>query len=124
MNIHIKVIPNADHRPGISGADWHFDAEGDLQIRISYMANWRYEVCLAIHEAVEAILCKHAGITPEQVDAFDIPYERTHSPKCNAGDEPNAPYVRQHGFATAAERIVATELGINWLDYERTLEKL
>lgn len=122
MNINIKIIKNSEHRPGITGADWWFDETGDLQVRVSFMDNWRYEVTLAMHEAFEAILCKHAGVTHLQVDAFDIPYEATHDVKCNAGDEEGCPYRRQHGFATAAERILATELGINWIEYDKKVE--
>lgn len=124
MNISIKVIKPNEHRPQITGADWYFDESGDLHVRVTEMGNWKYEATLAIHEAIEAILCKAAGVTHQQVDAYDIPYEAIHSIKCNAGDEPDAPYVRQHGFATAAERILATELGINWLAYDQAVEKL
>lgn len=122
MDIIIKVIPNSEHRPNITGADWYFDQDGNLQVRVSKMGNWKYEVCLALHEVFEAVLCKDAGVTQQQVDEFDIPYEATHSPKCDAGDEKDAPYNRQHGFATAAERIMTTELRVNWLDYNKVLE--
>ena len=122
MNIHILVIPNYQHRPDITGADWYFDQSGDMQIRISKMSDWRYEFALAVHEMVEAGLCKHNGVTQQMVDEFDIPYEKSHTKKCNAGDEPDAPYQKEHCLATAAERIVASELGLDWLAYDQELE--
>ena len=124
MNITIKVIDNDQHREGITGADWYVDKNGDLQIRVSKMSDPRYEMTLALHELFEAVLCHFSGVTHQQVDAFDIPYEKTHDKKCNAGDEEAAPYRREHMFATAAERIMAGELNVNWIEYEQELEKL
>lgn len=124
MNIIIKVIPNNEHRPGISGADWYFDQAGDLQVRVSKMSDWRYETCLGIHEAVEAVLCKHNGVTVAQVDAFDQPFEDVKDNVTNVGDKTDAPYRREHSFATAAERIVAAELDVPWQEYDDELAKI
>ena len=124
MNINIQVIPNEQHRPGISGADWYFDQAGDLQVRISKMSDWRYETCLAVHEMVEAILCKYNGVTVAQVDEFDRPFEEAKDNVTNVGDKTNAPYRREHCFATAAERIVAAELNVPWQDYDDELAKI
>ena len=123
MNITIK-IEKPSRKPGVTGADWWIDDNCDLQVRVAPMGDWRYETCLALHEAIEAVLCHQAGVTHEQVDDYDIPYEATHPVKCNAGDEPDAPYRKQHGFATAAERMIAAELGVVWLDYESQVEAL
>ncbi len=122
MNINVQTIDNKDHRPNITGADWWYDDNGDLQVRVSKMSDPRYEAALILHETFEAILCRFAGVTHQQVDAFDIPYEATHDKKCNAGDEPDAPYFKQHGYATAAERIFTTACGVEWLKYDKELE--
>jgi len=125
MDIHVKIIPNDQHRPGITGADWWFDESGNLEVRISKMSDSKYESVLAVHEVVEAVLCRYAGVTHEAVDAFDIPYHQKNEVyDLDAGDEPEAPYRRQHGFATAAERIVASEIGIPWLAYDKELAAL
>jgi len=92
-----------------------------LHVRVSPQSDERYELLLAIHEATEAILCKYAGVTQKEVDAFDLEYDKTHTFDLNAGDDPGAPYARQHCFATAIERIMAAELGINWLKYDTEL---
>ena len=124
FDIFIKVIDNAAHRPPFSGADWFFDEKGDLQVRVSRLSDWRREVTLGIHEAIEAILCKHNGVSQEAVDAFDAEYERTHTSDLNSGDDSAAPYRREHSFATAVERILAAEMGIVWADYYRELDSL
>jgi hypothetical protein len=122
MNINIVVIPEAEQRPEVNGADWYFDNKGDLQVRVSPMSDWRYEVLLGVHEAVEAICCMNAGVSQAEVDAFDLEYDKTHTFDVDAGDEPHAPYSRQHCVATAIERILCAELGANWKLYDDTLK--
>lgn len=121
MNIHILVIPESEHRPEVSGADWFFDDKGDLQVRVSPMSDWRREILLAIHETVEAIMCKHNGVTQQAVDVFDQEYDKIHTFDVNAGDDPAAPYEHEHCLATAIERILCAELGVNWLSYDTEL---
>lgn len=121
MNVSIRVINESAHRPFISGADWFFDDRGDLQVRVSKLSDWRREMCLAFHEAVEAVLCKFHGVSQKAVDAFDQQYEQTHASDLNAGDDPLAPYQREHNTATAVERILAGELFVQWKNYDDEL---
>lgn len=121
MNIHIEVIPESQQRPEVNGADWFFDAQGDLQVRVSPLSDWRREVLLGIHEAVEAIMCKYNGVKQESVDAFDAEYDKGHTFDLNAGDDPAAPYGREHCLATAIERILCAELEVNWKEYDDEL---
>ena len=79
---------------------------------------------MGIHELVEAVLCKHQGITQQQVDEFDEQYDKTHAIDLNAGDDPQAPYAKAHSLATACERIVTAECGICWSDYDKEIEVL
>lgn len=121
MNVSVKVIPHAEQRYRTPG-DWFFEADGGLHIRISALGDWRYETLIAVHELVEVVLCKKRGITQEQVDAFDQNYERErdegfHKPEDEPGDDPSAPYHREHGVATGIERILAAALGVAWADY-------
>lgn len=123
MDICIKIIPEHQHRPTVSGADWYFDEKGDLQVRVSPMSDWRHEMLLAIHEAVEALMCMHNGVSQASVDRFDEEYYKTHECDKDAGDDPDAPYVREHCFATAIERILCAELDVNWKAYDDELGK-
>jgi hypothetical protein len=121
MDIIIKVIPESEMRPEVNGADWFFDAQGNLQVRVSPMSDPRYEILLAIHEAVEAIMCRHNGVTVAAVDKFDQEYDKTHTFDLNAGDDPKAPYKKEHTFATAIERILAGVLEVDWKTYDDEL---
>lgn len=121
MDIHIKVIPESEQRAEVNGADWFWDDKGDLQVRVSPMSDWRREVLLGIHEAVEAVMCKHNDVSQKSVDDFDLEYDKTHTFDLNAGDDPAAPYVREHCVATAIERILCAELEVNWLAYDTEL---
>lgn len=127
MNVCIKTIPHKDHRYETVG-DWWFEGK-NLHIRISEMGNWRYEMCVAVHELVEALLCKHSKVTQKSVDKFDKMFEnereqRLHSYDEEPGDDPDAPYKVQHCIATGVERIVAALLGVCWRSYEMKINSL
>ena len=139
MNIAVKIIPHNEHRYPTCG-DWWFTPEGDLEIRVSKMSDWRYECLVAFHELCEVLICKHLGITQEAVDAFDIQFEKDRErraalsesgaaadvreceslpgPDDEPGDHKDAPYRVQHFIATNCERILALALGVNWADYD------
>jgi hypothetical protein len=119
MNITIKTIPHDQQRYETAG-DWWFDDAGDLEIRVSEMGDWREEALVAFHELAEVLLCKQRGITAEQVDAFDKAYAGDGEP----GDDPAAPYRKEHFFATSIERLLAAELGIAWAEYDAAVEAL
>lgn len=96
--------------------DW---PEYDL-IVVSPLPDEKYEFLIALHEFVEAQLCKFAGITPAQVDEFDSNWKGEGEP----GDDPNCPYQTQHNCASLVEMLVCHELGINWTQYNVILNKL
>lgn len=121
MDIICKVVDPSEMRPEVDGSDWFFDKDGNLQVRICPMADKKHEILLQIHEIYEAVLCRFNGVTVAQVDAFDTEYDRTHSTDLNAGDDPQCPYQREHTLATAAERVMAAELKVNWFLYDKAL---
>lgn len=123
MDIHIKVDAS-EIRPPFTGADWWFSENGDLQVRVAKLSSEKRELLLAVHETLEAILCHFDGVTHEMVDVFDSEYDRTHASDLNAGDDPLAPYARQHSFATATERMMAAYWNENWLEYDKELEAI
>lgn len=130
MNIHILTVPNEEikERRGFTGADWWYDETGDLQIRIACMSSWDREMCLAIHECVEAILWrKRHGTDVTPIDEFDEIIEEATPEKhgIDAGDQPGCPYLTEHSAATACERIAATLLDIgSWKEYDDELSAL
>jgi len=120
MNVRMKVIPHAEQRYATVG-DWYFTKAGNLQIRVSRLSDPRYETLVAVHELVEAVLCREAGVSEREVDAFDMAYERHRKPGDlgEPGDDPRAPYHRQHAAATWFEKALAGKLGVDWAAYER-----
>jgi len=125
MKILIETIPHDQQRYPTVG-DWYTDAQGTLHIKVSQLSDWRREVLIAVHELVEVMLCKHDGVTQEQVDKFDTDYEAARQPgdESEPGDHPSAPYVNQHCFATGVERLLAERLGVKWAPYEAELGEL
>lgn len=102
--------------------------DADLHIKVSQMSDWRYEVLVGLHEAIEALLCKQAGVDEAQVDNFDLGWEDNRvmgqESYSEPGNHPNAPYHRQHQFATAVENALALELDVNWSTYEAEVDSL
>ena len=125
MNVKIEIIPHSEQRYPTVG-DWFFDGEGNLTIKISALNDWRKEMLIALHELVEVLKCKHDGVTQEQVDRFDIVFEKARQDGNDdePGDDPKAPYVKQHCLATGIERVMAAELGVSWKEYEEILNEL
>jgi len=138
MKILIDTIPHTEQRYPTVG-DWYFEElqlssnpedkpEQVLRIRVSEMSDWRHEACVAIHELAEVLMCKQAGITTEQVDFYDKNYEKLRAegllpdPNSEPGDEPEAPYFRQHVVASAIERLLAGEMEVDWNKYADEVE--
>ena len=115
-NITIKVIPDSQQRYETSGDYW-IDKCGTIQVRISKSKNWRHEALLLIHELAEMLLCIDRGVSFKAIDRFDMKFKGAREP----GDDPKAPYHREHRFATRIERLLARELRVNWARYEAGL---
>lgn len=124
-NIIISTI-NHNHQRYPTVGDWFIDERGDLHIKVSRMGNPRYEELIAVHELAEALLCLSRGIPQELIDDFDMEYEaiRTLDNKSESGDAPNAPYKKEHFFATTIERLLATELQVDWAEYDKAVNDL
>lgn len=126
MTIHIESIPHEKQRYPTVGDYWEEDG-GIEQVRVSELPDWRYEALVAVHEMVEMILTKHRNISEEMISAFDIAFERDREAGKvlgEPGDDPRAPYRREHFFATNVERLLAAELGVDWGAYETLVDGL
>lgn len=125
LNIKINTIDHKKQRYETVG-DWHYISGDNLNIHVSNMGDWRKEALVAIHEQVEALLCRNMGIKQDLVDDFDIEFEK-HRKEGNTdepGDDPKAPYKRQHFIATTIERILCAEFGLDWNEYEKVINSL
>lgn len=122
MKMIVSTIPHKTQRYDTCG-DWFFDESGNLHVNISSMGDWRCEALVAVHEIVEALLCKARNIPQHVVDAFDkrlIAENYQGEP----GDHPQAPYHAEHCFATAFERMLCAALAVDWEEYAVKVEAL
>ena len=87
------------------------------RIEVADMGNKNYEFAIAIHELVESRLCEEHGITTDQIDLFDMGWKGDGEP----GDDPSAPYHKEHVAATEVEIAVCKALGIDFGVYDRFL---
>lgn len=146
MKIDWRVIPHSQQNYPTVG-NWWLDDKATLHLRVSSMSDPRYELLVGIHELIEALLCQFASIASSDVDAFDEGFERIRANlisgnqpirtlECGCklekdlaleyepGDDPHAPYRRQHQIATVCERALAFFMDVNWSKYEREVESL
>jgi len=125
MKIIIETIPHETHRYETCG-DWYYDTDGTLHIKVSNLSDWRREMLVAVHELVEVLTCKNDGVSQEVVDKFDKEFEANRHPdnEDEPGDDPSAPYVKQHCLATGIERILAQQWGVVWSEYADEIESL
>lgn len=142
LGITIRTIPHNEQSYQTSG-NWWFTP--DLEVRVSNMGNDKFESLVGVHETIEALLCRAAGIDEEDVSKFDKLYEDARPDNINSGtrisglnklaelfgcdcepdvesepgDDIHAPYYRQHQLATSVERMLAAEMGVSWMEYEQ-----
>ncbi len=117
--IIIKTIPDSHQRYNTVG-DYYKDEDGNRIFAVSDMNNWKYEFLVTIHELIESALCEDRGVTNEQIDAFDFTFEQKRFENPNIGepgDVPEAPYFKEHQFATKIEKMLAAELNVDWDKY-------
>lgn len=118
MKIVIQTIPHKNHRYSTCGD--YYTYNGVERIFVSDMKNWRYELLIAVHEIIEDYICKHKGIAEETITDFD----EDHPHAADPGFLPDSPYREQHHFATGIEMLLAKELGVDWLEYEKAVAEL
>ena len=130
LHIYIDTIPHSEQRYPTVGDYWYPEVKGistpRMEVRISSLNNEDYELLVAIHELVEAHLCRKAGISEEAITAFDKTFE-ANRPEGNTdepGNDPTAPYHKEHIFATDIERHLAAILGIDWETYDAAVNAL
>ena len=122
MRIVVETIPHKSQRYPTVG-DWQIKPDG-LHITVSRMSDQRYEFLVAMHEAIEAYLAIHAGLSPEAVDRFDRAYEarRKKGDDSEPGDDPKAPHHKEHRLASQIERVLARWLEVDWGRYSSEVE--
>ena len=126
MTINIQTIPHDQQRYPTVGDYWE-EPDGVEQVRVSELSDWRYEALVAVHELVELLLARHRAISEQAISEFDVAFERDREHGRvlgEPGDDPRAPYRREHFFATNLERLLAAELEVDWFAYESLVDGL
>ena len=125
MRITIETIPHSQQRYSTCG-DWIFDAEGNLDIKVSTLGVRDMEILVGLHELIEAVLCYDSGVSEQEVSDFDIMFEknRKEGDESEPGDHPKAPYRFAHQAANRLERMAARLLDVPWDLYEKRIQEL
>jgi len=118
----IEAIHHAGQRYNTVGDYWT-PYPSRLNIRVSAMGNDEYEFLIIVHELVEAMLCHFRGVSYAEIDAFDNNFQ-SHDDISEPGNDPMAPYHREHTFATQIEKLCAAELGVSWDHYCKAVAEL
>ena len=125
-SIEIRSIPHHEHRYETVGD--YFDDECGTHIIVSEMGNEDYEFLVCLHELIEQYLCRKRGIKEEDIVIFDKMFEKEREDgkwdKEEPGDDPRAPYRREHFVSTNIERMVAHEMGVDWSKYSDVVDAL
>jgi hypothetical protein len=125
MKIMIEDIPHAIQRYETCG-DWQL-FPGDLT-KITVSREMGRDSCflVALHELIEVELCRRRGISQEAVDAFDFEYEKNRKPgdESEPGDDPSAPYYKEHQAAMIFERTLAGLMEVDWKKHEENVNGL
>jgi hypothetical protein len=118
VKIVVETIPHSEQRYDTTG-DWQYLEDGTLVVKVSRLRHERSEWLVAIHEIVEAFLCRQYGLADAAVTAFDEQFEKQPNPQnIEPGDHPDAPYRDEHCFATAVERMLCAAISYPYSYYE------
>lgn len=105
-SITIDFIPEDQMRYHTLG-DWLFDGFGNLHIKVVDTKDIKVDLPIAIHELIEAVLCKINRISQFDVDMWDLSYDEIDVLNMNKPDEPGehpeAPYFKEHRIACNVE---------------------
>lgn len=125
MEIHINTIPHDQQSYETVGNYWT-DENGVLQIRVSEMNDFFHEGMVMAHELIEWLLCKKAGITEKEITDFDLKFEsaRVEGNLDEPGFSPDAPYIKQHSFATSVELGMCAMAGVDFMEYDKKVNSL
>jgi hypothetical protein len=100
--------------------DYFIKPNGTLRFEILDTGNEFTNRLVLIHELVEETLLEMAGISIDEIDAYDKAHEDDPG---QPGDMVDSPYKHQHGVAIAVERMMCAVAGVAWVDHEGRVAK-
>lgn len=125
MNITVTEV-EASGMPYPTVGNWTFDKDGNLQITVLKGLTPTFSLGVALHEIVEAHLCKSMGITEESVNEFDIAFEGRGCDNIfkEPGDDPDSPYYQQHKSALIMEHAYMQVMCVPWQWYDDAVDEV
>lgn len=125
----LETVRHSEHRYETVGDYYDDKTTGLKHIVSSQMKDWRYVFLIHYHEQIEEALTRQRGITELEITLFDKQFEEEremglHGDYDEPGDSVLAPYHKEHQLATTLEKLMAIELGVDWTDYENTINSL
>jgi len=129
--LQINTVSHLKQRYDTVG-DWYRLA-GVWYFAITKLPDARHRWLVLFHEFIEWGLCQMRGVSPKQIDRFDLEYEAARGGDqtpcgCKYGDDPgddiHAPYHDEHEVATQIERLLAKVVGVDWVEYEEAIMRL
>ena len=110
MKITLETVHPSQMRYATTG-DWEWLPDGSLKVTVAaWQGNERSAFLVAIHEAVEAVLCWADGIDENVVSDWD----KNHPDAEEPAEVEGSPYMDQHSIATQVELKIAAGLRMNW----------
>lgn len=126
--INIRFIDGKDQRYPTCGDYW--ETPYSYEFRITRQDNPDKNLLILLHEMIEYALCAKRGITEEVITNFDLEWNKKAESSTDwyaddiadePGNEPSAPYVKEHRIAENFERLFAEYMQIDWFEYNRNL---
>lgn len=126
--INIKFIDSKEQRYSTCGDYW--ETPTSYEFRITKQDNPDKNLLILVHEMIEYILCTKKGITEQVITDFDLEWNKKADISNDwykdgiadePGNEPTAPYYKEHRTAENFERLLAEYMDIDWFSYDRNL---
>lgn len=97
---------------------------GSLLITIADTGNAIYNKLLIIHALIECFLCEIDGVKFEDIDKFDMEFDKKHPGSMDEpGEDSDAPYKKEHLIANAVEALICACTGTSWKEYNDYLQE-
>jgi hypothetical protein len=127
-SIIVEVIPHRWREYDTIG-NWSFAPDGMLVVFVSDTGSRASNEAIAVHEVVEALLCRFHKVSEESVTNFDLKFEKEraegkHSLDDEPGCDPRAPYRDWHLVAERFEREFLIQACVMWSKHSENCERI
>jgi len=118
MEIKTEIVPLESQRYDTLGD--YFIENNELSFKITDTGNDLYNKLILVHEIVEEMMTNYRGLKEEDILKWDLEHDDSNDP----GSEIGCPYRDEHMFAEMIERMICHQLGVDWNEYEKHLNRV